>query len=147
MRTLKRHLTLALLGSALAAPMAAIAAPTLNVFKNPNCNCCGGWVEHMRDNGFDVAVTEVSDNGKAMEEHGVPSQLSSCHTATIGDYVIEGHVPAADVQRMLSEQPDIAGLATPGMPMGAPGMDMPNGTGYKVIAYSEDGSTSVYAEH
>lgn len=147
MRILKRHLTLALLGSALAAPMAAIAAPTVNVFKNPNCGCCSGWVEHMRASGFEVTVTDVDDTAKVMQAHGVPEQLSSCHTATIGDYVIEGHVPAEDVQRLLNDNRDIAGLAAPGMPMGSPGMDMPNAPGYKVIAYTDDGRMGIYAEH
>ena len=98
------------------------AAATLEVFKTPWCGCCSAWVEHVREAGFTVNVTEVQDIAAVSRNNGVPEKLRSCHTAKAGKYVVEGHVPAADIKRLLKEKPDAIGIAVPGMPAGSPGM-------------------------
>ena len=129
------------------APSAA-AAPKITVFKDPNCGCCKSWVEHLRKHGFDVAVRDTSDVGGAKRAGRVPEKLYSCHTAFVGGYVVEGHVPTADIQRMLRDKPKIAGLAVPGMPAGSPGMEIGSRVDkYDVIAFQRDGSTRVFAHH
>jgi hypothetical protein len=94
----------------------------VSVYKSPACGCCGGWIKHIKANGFDVRVVEVADVTPYRQRLGVPEALSSCHTAEVGGYAIEGHVPAADVHRLLREQPKGQGLAVPGMIPGSPGM-------------------------
>jgi hypothetical protein len=103
----------------------------------------------MQENGFNVQVEDVTDLNAVKEEHQVPMQLQSCHTAIVDGYVIEGHVPAEDVNRLLAEKPDIAGLAVPGMPLGSPGMEVDGADDqpYDVIAFSTDGSTAVFASY
>ena len=125
----------------------AAALPTVTVYKSPTCGCCSRWVEHMREAGFEVVTHDVSDLSSVKAEHGVPAEHESCHTAIAGDYVVEGHVPADLVRRLVEESPDVAGLAVPGMPRGSPGMEVPDGTKdtYDVIAFSADGSARVYA--
>jgi hypothetical protein len=103
------------------------AAPRVTVFTNPSCGCCTGWVDYMKANGFSVSVTEVPDTSGPRKLAGIPEQLGSCHTARVGGYALEGHVPAADVLRLLKERPDAIGLAVPGMPVGSPGMEVPGG--------------------
>lgn len=121
--------------------------PVVTVYKSPTCGCCSGWVEHMREAGFEVEAHDVNDLSEVKSRLGVFPQHQSCHTAKVGDYVVEGHVPADLVQRLLRDQPDVAGLAVPGMPRGSPGMEMPDGTkdAYDVIAFTADGESSVYA--
>lgn len=106
---------------------------------------------HLLENGFEAKVNDVSDSELAAvkKEQGVPSHLASCHTALVEGYVIEGHVPAADIKRLLEERPDVKGLAVPGMPMGSPGMGTPTGEKepYSVLAFREDGTTEVYSSH
>ena len=120
------------------------------VYKTPTCGCCGMWVEHMRQNGFqpevhDVSAAQVRAVSKAA---GLSEEGTSCHTAKVGNYIVEGHVPAADVQRMLKEKPVIAGIAAPGMPVGSPGMEMGGRTErYDVVSFTKDGKTKVYATH
>ena len=120
------------------------------VYKTPTCGCCGMWVEHMRQNGFqpevhDVSAAQVRAVSKAA---GLSEEGTSCHTAKVGNYIVEGHVPAADVQRMLKEKPAIAGIAAPGMPVGSPGMEMGGRTErYDVVSFTKDGKTKVYATH
>ncbi len=123
--------------------------PVVTVYKSPTCGCCGNWVQHMRSNGFKVEVHDVEDIMSVKRQHGVPGELSSCHTAIVDGYVVEGHVPAAEVQRLLQERPQVAGIAVPGMPVGAPGMDVPGATPqpYKVIAFDRNGHTSVFASY
>ncbi len=123
------------------------AGETVVVYKSPSCGCCKGWVKHLRQSGFTVEVHDRYDVTPVKNELGVPSSLRSCHTAKVGGYVIEGHVPAADIARLLKEKPAIAGLAAPGMPMGSPGMEGPRKDPYDVIAYGADGRTSVFATH
>ncbi|MFQ6004186.1 MAG: DUF411 domain-containing protein [Woeseia sp.] len=116
------------------------------VYKTASCGCCNKWVAHLRDNEFEVSVVNVSNTQPTRERLGVPRQLGSCHTAVVGQYWVEGHVPADLIQRLIAEKPDdIRGIAAPGMPVGSPGMEGPNPVEYKVLAYGTDGKTTVYA--
>ena len=138
----------ATLTAASAPPSALNAPPSVTVFKDPNCGCCKEWVEHLRKHAFKVVTRDTSDVGGAKKTGRVPEQLHSCHTAFVNGYVVEGHVPAADIQRMLAEKPKIAGIAVAGMPVGSPGMEMGNRKQpYEVIAFNRDGSTKVFARH
>lgn len=130
-----------------AAPVSAPAAPTLVVYKTPTCGCCKAWVSAMEDAGFTVEVHDVGDLAPVKHAAGVPSELQACHTARIGGYVVEGHVPAADIRRLLAERPDVAGIATPGMPVGSPGMEGPYKDRYDVMTFGTDGRTTVFASH
>ena len=128
----------------------ADVAPSVNVtvFKDPNCGCCKSWVEHLRKHGFSVIVRDTSDVSGAKRAGRVPEPLHSCHTAFVNGYVVEGHVPARDIQRLLSEKPKVAGLAVPGMPVGSPGMEMgARVESYDVVAFNRDGTTRVFARH
>lgn len=123
----------------------ASMAKEMTVYHDPNCGCCGKWTEHMRANGFSVEEVPTQDMSSVKRELGVPRDLPSCHTAVIGDYIIEGHVPAEDVLRLLAEQPDARGLSVPGMPMGSPGMEYDGRRmAYDVIRFDDDGATSVF---
>lgn len=116
---------------------ARAASETLEVYKTPWCGCCAAWVDHMREAGFAVRVTEMEDLEPFKARHGVTEELASCHTALIGGYVVEGHVPASDVARLLKERPDATGLAVPGMPMGSPGMEMDgHSEPYEVVLFA-----------
>lgn len=119
------------------------------VYKNANCGCCGLWVDHMRAAGFTVDVRDVEDLGTIKESVGVPAGMASCHTAQVGGYFVEGHVPAADIKRLLEEKPDAKGLVLPGMPLGSPGMETPDGRvqPYVVELVRRDGSTATFAQH
>jgi len=121
--------------------------PVMMVYKSPTCGCCGDWVEHVEAAGFRVAVQNMPDVTAVKTRLGVPQALWSCHTALVGDYVVEGHVPAEDIARMLTETPQITGIAVPGMPAGSPGMEVPGySQAYDVYAFSPD-SRSVFASH
>jgi hypothetical protein len=120
-------------------------AEEIVVYKSPTCGCCKKWVQHMRENGFDVKVHEQYNGTPVKEELGVPRQLRSCHTARVGGYVIEGHVPADLVKKLLEEKPEVAGLAVPGMPMGSPGMEGFRKDPYDVVSFTTGGRTAVYA--
>lgn len=123
------------------------AEPTqVQVYKSPTCGCCSEWIDHLRSHGFAVRATDVRDVSPVKREHGVPRGLESCHTALVGGYVVEGHVPAEDLRRLLAERPDVAGLAVPGMPIGSPGMEGPNPERYRVLAFGP-GGLAVFAEH
>ena len=129
---------------------AAVSKPLmLTVYKTPTCGCCAKWVGHMKQNGFTVHVTDLNDLSSIKSKHGVPSKLQSCHTAVVNGYVVEGHVPASDVKRMLNELPAVAGLTVPGMPAGSPGMEMPGGQAppYEVLTFDRNGATRVFAKH
>lgn len=130
-----------------AAPPPAAAQEQVEVWKSPSCGCCTGWVEHMRSAGFAVTVHDVDDVQPVKEASGVPERLGSCHTARVGGYVVEGHVPAADVRRLLAERPKARGLSVPGMPADAPGMDMATGQPYAVVLFGGAGGDKVYARH
>ena len=133
--------------SALPAMAASPTAP-VQVFKSPTCGCCGAWVEHMRAAGFTVKVTEVDDTTAARKRLGLPDRFGSCHTATVGGYVLEGHVPAAEVKRLLAAKPKAIGLAVPGMPPSAPGMDVPGRKDpYQVLLVDSTGQSTVFANY
>lgn len=118
------------------------------VYKSPTCGCCTGWIEHLGSEGFDVEGVDLAvyaDLNEKKIEHGVPGNLASCHTARVGGYTIEGHVPGEVVARLLRERPeDIVGLAVPGMPVGSPGMEGPSPEVYQVIAFDAEGNQRVY---
>jgi hypothetical protein len=125
------------------------SGPLVEVFKTPTCGCCSKWVEHMSANGFNVRTTDLNDVGPIKTARGVPDQLQSCHTAVVNGYVVEGHVPAADVHRLVKEKPAVAGIAVGGMPVGSPGMEYP-GTkpqAYDVVSFDKAGATRVFAKH
>lgn len=124
------------------------AGATIEVFKSPTCGCCSLWVKHLEQNGFTAKVTEMDDLSGLKKKHGVPARATSCHTAIVNGYVIEGHVPAADVKRLLSERPAVAGLAVPGMPVGSPGMEMGSTVQpYDVLAFDKTGETKVFSSY
>lgn len=124
------------------------AKPTITVFKDPNCGCCKLWVEHLRKHAFIVVTKDTSDVTPIKNSARVPEAHRSCHTAFVSSYVIEGHVPAEDIKRLLAEKPKIAGLAVGGMPVGSPGMEVgKRKDAYDVVAFNRDGSTKVYAKH
>ena len=133
--------------SAAARHIADTASRTLVVYKSPSCGCCADWVDHMKENGFTVEVRDTADVTPVKREAGIAQELHSCHTAFIGGYSLEGHVPAGDVKRMLRERPSVAGLTVPGMPMGSPGMEGPVKQRYDVVAFDRSGRTSVFASH
>ena len=129
-------------------PATKASAVSVTVFKDPNCGCCKDWVEHLRKHAFKVIARDTSDMSGIKQSGRIPQQLMSCHTAFVNGYVIEGHVPAEDIKRLLAEKPKIAGLAVAGMPVGSPGMEVGNRKDrYDVIAFNRDGTTSVYARH
>ncbi len=119
------------------------------MYKSPTCECCGGWAEHLRHAGFTVVENKREDMAAVKSEYGVPDKLSSCHTALIGGYIIEGHVPAADVARLLKERPNVAGLTAPGMPMKSPGMQAAGQKpqAYDVLSFTKDGQTKVFQHY
>lgn len=138
-----------------AAPVVAAAAPAaqtlppVTVHKSPDCGCCGGWVEHVRQAGFPVQVKDTAEMDAVKQRLGIAADMLSCHTAEVGGYLIEGHVPAADIQRLLAERPRARGLVLPGMPIGSPGMEMPNGyrQPFTVALLGDNGQLHRYAEH
>lgn len=117
----------------------------VSVWKTPSCGCCKAWIQHLQANGFKVVSADVPDTTPIRKDLKIPAALGSCHTAVVEDYVIEGHVPAKDIKRLLKERPRALGLAVPGMPVGSPGMEMgARKEPYKVLLVLEDGSTRVY---
>lgn len=138
--------------AALVASSCARAADpkTLVVYKTPYCGCCKGWVAHMTRSGFTPKINEVEDLAPVRARYGVPFKLSSCHTGLIGGYVIEGHVPADDVARLLREKPKAIGLTAPGMPIGSPGMEVPDRPAERfdtLLLLDRSGRTQVFATH
>jgi len=139
------------LAAALAPRAQAQALPGVEVFKHPSCGCCGDWVKHLESNGFKVKVVTVDDMPAARARLGMPAKYGSCHTAKVGGYLVEGHVPAQDVKRLLRDKPNAVGIAVPGMPIGSPGMDGPVYKGlqqpYEVLLVQADGSARVFASY
>ena len=123
------------------------SGPLVTVFKTPTCGCCGKWVEHLKANGFTVKVQEVNDTSAYERQYHVPRTMVSCHTAVVNGYTIEGHVPAAEIKRLLSERPKAVGLAVPGMPVGSPGMESARSEAYSVFVFDEGSQASVYARY
>jgi hypothetical protein len=132
-----------------AAQQRKAAGPVVEVYKSPTCGCCSKWIEHMQANGFTVRTTDVGDMSKIKAARGVPDQVQSCHTGIVEGYVVEGHVPAADVHRLLKEKPAVVGIAAPGMPVGSPGMETPyvKAEKYDVVSFDKKGATKVFAKH
>ena len=121
----------------------------VEVFKSPTCGCCSKWVEHLQTAGFTVKTTNVDDIYEVKTKYRVPGAVESCHTALVGGYVIEGHVPAADVRRLLEERPAVAGIGVRGMPIGSPGMEVEGvkPQPYTVLAFDKQGKTQIFATH
>lgn len=145
----RKQFLYSILGTPLIAACGSAQTETkMIVYKTSTCGCCGNWVEHLKANGFDVDVREVNDIVTEGRRLGVPDNLRSCHTGSIGGYAVEGHVPAADIKRLLAEQPQAKGLAVPGMPVGSPGME--NGSyveRYSVLLFNADGTSKVYSAY
>jgi hypothetical protein len=118
----------------------------IKVYKDPNCGCCKEWVKHLEANGFKVETMDMPDLSLLKQKYGVKPEIQACHTAVVGDYVVEGHVPADLIKKMLKEKPAIAGLAVPGMPQGSPGMDGATKERYNVLTFDRAGRTTVYAQ-
>ena len=127
---------------------AATADAAITVYKTPTCGCCKLWVEHLKKNGFEPKTHDLNDLSETKDTLGVPDALRSCHTAVIGRYVIEGHVPADLIKKIAADKPaNIRGLAVPGMPAGSPGMEVPGRKdAYDVFAFTRDGKRTVYAK-
>ena len=123
--------------------------PTISVLRDPGCGCCLNWVAHLQKAGFKVTVAESPEMEAVKDRRGVPKAARSCHTGVVDGYIIEGHVPAADIQRLLKERPAVVGLAVPGMPAGSPGMEVSSGVvqPYNVVAFDKTGKTTVFASH
>ena len=121
--------------------------PTITVYKDPSCGCCKNWIEHLIKHGYRVDAKDTPNMAEIKRTLGVPNAMTSCHTAMVNGYLIEGHVPAADIDQLLSKKPRVAGLAVPGMPMGSPGMEGPRSQPYKVLAFDKSGKTTVFASH
>lgn len=131
-----------------AAP-ARVTLPLVKVYKDPNCGCCGGWAEHMRAAGFPVEIHDTSDMASVKQRLGIGEGMMSCHTAEIDGYVVEGHVPVSAIRKLLAERPRARGLVLPGMPVGSPGMESPDGyrQPFTVALLAEDGSLSEFSRH
>jgi hypothetical protein len=144
----------AVLASSLWMFSSRIHAQEVTVYKSPNCGCCDKWIAHLKENGFTVETHDVANLNQIKRDNGITPEIASCHTALVEDYVVEGHVPADAVRRLLAERPDIQGITVPGMPVGSPGME-PEGhaghdhdhprTGYQILTFDADGNTTVYA--
>lgn len=148
---MKQRTLAIILGASLSFGSALVSAETernIHVYKSPTCGCCTDWVKHLEDNGFEVEVSEVDNVTPVKIEAGLTPALASCHTAFINDYVIEGHVPADDIKRLLSQAPQARGLSVPGMPAGSPGMEMGDRKDpYQVLLFNANGQTQVFAKH
>ena len=125
------------------------SAGVMTVQRDTGCGCCMNWVAQLQRAGFKVTVTESSERAAISDKRGIPQSVRSCHTGVIDGYLVEGHVPVDDIKRMLKERPAIVGIATPGMPAGSPGMEVPSGKRdpYDVIAFDKAGKTRVFASH
>lgn len=145
--TISNSLRLIIAGGLLALGSAAHAA-ALTVYKSASCGCCSKWVEHVEKHGFEVKVINVDDIMAVKAKVGVPNELASCHTTVVGGYVVEGHVPASDIKKLLTQKPKAKGIALPGMPLGAPGMDQGGQhQPYEVLLLKSDGQTSSFSRH
>ncbi|WP_249976831.1 DUF411 domain-containing protein [Vreelandella olivaria] len=142
-------LTKLLSGSLLAiVSLNALAASGIEVHSDPNCGCCGAWVDHLEEEGFTVNHHRRDDLRAFKASNGVPPALASCHTAIVDGYVIEGHVPASDIQRLLDERPEVVGLAVPGMPHGSPGMETGRVDDYAVLSWTDtDSGPDIFSEY
>jgi len=128
---------------------AAEPGTPITVYKSASCGCCAKWVDYLKQSGFAPVVHDEDDMDAIKDRMGVPKDLRSCHTALLGRYLVEGHVPAPDLRRLLTEHPAVAGLAAPGMPASGPGMAVPGALpqAYQVLSFGRDGKTTVFAKH
>jgi len=139
-------LALVFAGAAVQRP-AAVGPTRITVYKTPTCGCCAKWVDHMKAAGFAPTVHDLPELSAIKAKHGIPANLQSCHTALVDGYVVEGHVPADVVQKLLKERPKVAGIAVPGMPMGSPGMEQGDlKDPYDVLTFDASGNTKVFAK-
>lgn len=122
-------------------------AQTVTVYKSPTCGCCKNWITHLEANGFRVVAHDTRDMDSVKREFGVPASLASCHTALVDGYVIEGHVPASAIKRLLKEKPPVTGLSVPGMPMGSPGMEGPRKDAYNALLFNRAGDAAIYESY
>ena len=147
----RRTLLSAIAAASAAVAIPALAAPSLpqvEVYKNPDCGCCGAWVDHLKAAGFPVKVHETPDTSSIRKRHGIPDEFGSCHTGVVGGYALEGHVPAEDVKRLLARKPAAAGLSVPGMPVGSPGMEVGSRRDpFQVLLIDKAGRSSVFASY
>jgi hypothetical protein len=123
-----------------------VLAASITVYKSESCGCCTDWVTHMEESGFEVKVVNRDNLTPVKAMAGVHPEMASCHTGLVDDYVIEGHVPAADVKRLLEQKPAVHGLTIPGMPQSAPGMDIP-GSPYEVLSFDDQGNSAVFSRY
>jgi len=129
------------------APAVDPAKPVVTVYKDPSCGCCKNWIEHLIKHGYRVDAKDTPAMAEVKRTLGVPDAMTSCHTAVVNGYLIEGHVPAADIDKLLATRPRIAGLAVPGMPMGSPGMEGGRAQHYQVLSFDKNGKTKVFASY
>lgn len=127
--------------------LASAAAPVIEVYKSALCGCCSEWVKHLKAEGFAVKALDVDNPSDYREKFGIPNALGSCHTSKVGNYAIEGHVPANEIKRLLAEKPMAKGLAVPSMPLGSPGMEGPRKDAYDVLLVQENGRYSTYRHY
>ena len=146
-----RSLALAIVLTCTTQAVAKSPPPSIEVWKSATCQCCGNWVSHLEANGFAVKsnATDTTTLEAIKRDAGIGEKLDACHTAKIDGYVIEGHVPASDIKRLVAERPDAIGLTVPGMPLGSPGMEQADGKtqAYDVLLIKKDGTTEVFARH
>lgn len=128
-------------------PARSASGPLVTVTRTPTCGCCSKWADHLEANGFRVELRNVPDVTPVKRAKGVPQSLAACHTAEVGGYVVEGHVPAGDIRRLLAERPAVTGIAVPGMPEGSPGMEGPEPERYHVYAFDRGGRVTVFSTH
>jgi len=141
-------LRMALAGSlALHLTAHAAAAPMVEVYKNEGCGCCEAWIAHLKENGFAVKAHNVAETSAYRKKFGIPDQLGACHSAALQGYAIEGHVPAAEIKRLLTERPKATGLAVPAMPLGSPGMEGLRKDSYDILLVKADGGYTVYQHY
>ena len=135
------------LAAGLVSRAGAAGKPAVMVYKSPTCGCCKLWVTHLEKNGFPVKSEDLDNLAQIKKRHGVPDAMASCHTALVDGYVVEGHVPADLIDRLLRERPSVAGIAVPGMPIGSPGMEVPGRPAdrYQILTFDRSGATTVFA--
>jgi hypothetical protein len=144
----KRFLINSVTAALVALPLAAAAAqPVIEVYKSASCGCCKEWVKHLEANGFSVKARDVDNPSDYREKFGIPTEFGSCHSARVNGYALEGHVPAAEIKRLLAEKPKARGLAVPAMPMGSPGMEGPRSDPYDVLLVKDGGKATVYKHY
>lgn len=142
------RLSALLVAGVIGLPALAVAAqPVIEVYKTASCGCCKKWVKHLEQNGFAVKAHDVSNPGEYREKFGIPQELGSCHSARVAGYALEGHVPAAEIKRLLASKPKAAGLAVPAMPLGSPGMEGPRSDPYDVLLVGKDGKATVFKRY